>query len=266
MTDLGRALSVAQEVAQLGARIALDHFQRDPETQRKPDGTWVTEADWKTEAQIRLRLARAFPNHNILGEEEGLTAAGGGEAHRGAPTWVVDPIDGTNNFIAGIPIWATLIALTIEGRGVIGICNAPALGEAYAAAEGEGATLNGATIRVDPIAQLEEATVVDAGAKHFLGCEMRDFYETLCRRAARTRGFGDFWGHMLVARGSAHVMVESDVSVWDVAALEVIVRQAGGRLTHLDGTDWRERGTCLTTNGRLHAEIVNLYNNSLRRA
>ncbi|HEX2236315.1 MAG TPA: inositol monophosphatase family protein, partial [Actinomycetota bacterium] len=114
-TDFSTELEFALEVAQRGARVAMSHYMRDPETKRKPDGTWATEADWKTEAQIRLRIARAWPDHNVLGEEEGLTSAGGGEPRPDAPTWVVDPIDGTNNYIAGIPVWATLVALRVGG-------------------------------------------------------------------------------------------------------------------------------------------------------
>jgi histidinol-phosphatase len=217
----------------------------------------VTEADWAVEAQVRLRIARAFPGHNVLGEEEGLTAAGGGPPVDGAPTWIVDPIDGTNNYMAGIPIWATLVALAVEGRPVVGVAHAPALDETYDAATGAGARCNGAAIAVDGTAELGDATVLFASIESWRAAGRAGAFEALTRSAARTRGLGDFWGHVLVARGAAHVMVEPELSVWDVAALQPIVAEAGGRLTGLDGKPWTE-GVCVTTNGPLHDEVLAL--------
>jgi histidinol-phosphatase len=251
-------LAFAREVALLGGRVAMAHYGREPEAKRKEDGTWVSEADWAVEAQIRLRIARTFPDHNILGEEEGLSAAGGGPPTDGAPTWIVDPIDGTNNYLAGIPIWATLVALRVDGDSVVGVAHAPALGETYDGARGLGARVNDAPIRVAPIDRLEDATVVFAGVGAFYEAGLGDFFSSLTRSAWRTRGFGDFWGHMLVARGAAHVMVEPELSLWDVAALEPIVSEAGGRLTHLSGERWVETGSCLTTCGTLHDEVIAL--------
>ena len=256
--DLAHELGFARQLAELGARIALEHYRREPRSRRKDDGSWVTEADWKAEAQIRLRLARSRPDHNVLGEEEGLTAAGGGAPIEGAPTWVVDPIDGTNNYMAGIPVWATLVGLHIDGTGVVGVVHAPALGERYDAAAGLGARFNGRPMHVDPVDDLAKATVLHGGDHFFFDEELEDFHEALVRRSWRSRGFGDFWGHMLVARGAAHVMVEPHASLWDVAALEPIVAEAGGRMSHLDGSELREPGSCLTTNGVLHDEIVEL--------
>ena len=256
MPELSRALSFAREIAELGGRIAMGHFGSTPERKRKPDGTWVTEADWAVEAQIRIRISRAYPEHNILGEEEGLTAAGGGEPIKGAPTWVIDPIDGTHNYMLGIPIWATLVSLRIDDESVVGVAHAPALGETYEGARGLGARFNETTIRVDPVASLSDAHVVFGAENGFIAAGMGDFFEALVSSCWRSRGFGDFWGHMLVARGAAHVMVEPELSLWDVAALEPIVTEAGGRLTHLDGTSWSQEGTCLTTCGSLHDEVV----------
>lgn len=256
MTSLTIELAAAREVAELGGRIAMGHFKKDPQRRRKDDGTWVTEADWAVEAQMRLRLARMFPEHNILGEEEGLSGAGGGPARPGAPTWVLDPIDGTNNYIAGIPIWATLVALQIDGASVVGVCHAPALGESYDAAANAGARMNGVAISVDPIDRLEDALVLEGGAKRMFEAGSGAFYERLARASFRTRSLGDFWGHMLVARGAAHVMIEPRLSIWDVAAIEVIVAEAGGRLSQLDGSPYQDKGSCLTTNGVLHDQIL----------
>lgn len=249
-----RELDAALEFARAGGRIALGHFRKQLRREQKADGTWVTEADWAVEAQIRLRIARAFPDHNVLGEEEGLTAAGGGPPVDGAPTWIVDPIDGTNNYMSGIPIWATLVALRVDGESVVGVAHAPALGETYDAATGAGARCNGETVAVDPLPDLGRATVLFSGVDGWEG----DGLTELTRRAWRNRGLGDFWGHVLVARGAGHVMVEPDLSVWDVAALQPIVAEAGGKLTDLDGNPWSDGGPCITTNGPLHDEVLRL--------
>lgn len=255
--DFERERAAALDLARLGGRVAMGHFQKSLRTSRKADGTWVTEADWAVEAQIRLTIARSFPDHNILGEEEGLTAAGGGSPRPGAPTWVVDPIDGTNNYMSGIPVWATLVALVVDEVPVVGVCHAPALQETYDASVGAGARFNGSTIRVDPLADLAQATILLADAKDVYA-QYANFWRGLLDTAWRSRGFGDFWGHMLVARGSAHVMAEPQLSLWDVAALQPIVREAGGNLTQFDGTPWSDGQTCLTTNGALHDHVTAL--------
>jgi histidinol-phosphatase len=171
---------------------------------------------------------------------------------------VIDPIDGTNNYIAGIPIWATLVALQVEGRNVVGVAHAPALNETYDAAIGAGARMNGTSIAVDPVTSLDEATFLYADAREFREKDLGDFFTGITDRTWRSRGIGDFWGHMLVARGAAHIMVEPELSVWDVAALEPIVTEAGGTLTHLDGTPWTATGSAVTTNGVLHEDVLGL--------
>jgi histidinol-phosphatase len=262
MTDYSTELSFALDVARLGGRIALNHFGKDPEAKRKADGSWVTEADWAVESQIRLRIARTFPDHNVLGEEEGLTAAGGGEPVQGAPTWIVDPIDGTNNFMAGIPIWATLVALRHGDDSFVGVAHAPALNETYDGAIGHGARMNGTTIEVDKTDRFENATFGFADVDAFYKKGLGGLFEELVGRVYRSRGFGDFWGHMLVARGAAHIMIEPNLNVWDVAALQPIVSEAGGRLTHLDGTKWIDGGSCISTNGLLHDEVLAIARNA----
>lgn len=252
-------LRFARELAQLGGRIAMGHFRRDPEARRKDDGTWVTEADWAAEAQIRLRIARTFPEHNVLGEEEGLTGAGGGPPHEGAPTWIVDPIDGTSNYVAGIPVWATLVGLRVDGTNVVGVAHAPALDELYDGATGGGARFNGDAIHVDRVGSLNDATVLYASYSSFVEAGMATAFTTLARASNRTRGFGDFWGHMLVARAAAHVMIEPELRVWDFAPLEAIVREAGGRQTTLDGGRLVDHGSVLTTCGTVHDEVVAMF-------
>lgn len=243
-------LDVARAAARAGAEAAASRFGGSFERRRKADATWVTEADTEAEAAVRAVLRDAFPDHNVLGEEEGLR-----QVSDGAPTWVVDPIDGTANFVAGIPIWATLVALVVDGRSVVGVAHAPALGEVYEAAAGGGARMNGKPIRVEPVPSLAEATVLYGGARHFDPAALA----RLLARAGRDRGLGDFWGHLLVARGAAHAMVEAaPLSLWDVAALQPIVAEAGGRLTGLDGAEWAPGSGCLTSCGPLHEELVAL--------
>jgi histidinol-phosphatase len=255
-TQFTTELSFARDLARLGGKIALAHFGRDLQSKKKSDGTWVTEADWAVEAQIRLRIARTFPEHNVLGEEEGLTGAGGGAPTPGAPTWVVDPIDGTNNYIAGIPIWATLVGLQIEGNSVVGVAHAPALGESYDGALGAGARMNGEPISVDPVGDVAEATIVYASYSSFVERGLEDGFRALARTARRTRGFGDFWGHMLVARGAAHAMLEPELRTWDFAPLEAIVSEAGGRQTTFDGGALEDGASVVTTCGSIHDAVL----------
>lgn len=258
MSAFTTELEVARDLAALGGRIAMSHYRREPQSSRKADGTWVTEADWAVEAQIRLRIARTFPDHNVLGEEEGLTGAGGGPARQGAPTWVIDPIDGTNNYIAGIPIWATLVGLQIDGESVVGVAHAPALGETYDAARGAGARFNGELMTVDPIEDLSEATIAYASYSSFQAAGLAGFFDALSARSGRTRGFGDFWGHMLVARGAVHAMIEPELRTWDFVALQPIVEEAGGRQTTLSGGPPEDGGSVLTACGPIHDAILAL--------
>ena len=258
MHDYSTELSFALDAARRGGRIAMSHFGRDPEARRKEDGSWVTEADWAVESQIRLRIARTFPDHNVLGEEEGLSAAGGGDPHPDAPTWIIDPIDGTNNYMSAIPVWATLLALRVGDESVVGVAHAPALDETYDGALGLGARMNGRKIETDPVDSLAEASFLFGGTQAFYDHGLGDVFDHLRSTAYRSRGFGDFWGHLLVARGAAHVMIDPSVKVWDVAALQPIVSEAGGRLSRLDGAPWIDEGGCLTTNGVLHEDLVKL--------
>jgi len=252
-------LAFAVEVARAGGAVAMEHFGTALSPEKKRDGTWVTEADRAVETELRRMIGDRFPDHNILGEEEGLSSAGGGEAADDAPTWIVDPIDGTNNFMAGIPIWATLVALRDGDTSVVGVCHAPAIGETYEARAGGGARMNGASIHVDTGTALADAVTTFSSVQSFYELGMTDFLTRFVTGSWRSRGFGDFWGHMLVARGAVHAMVDPDLKVWDVAALQPIVEEAGGRLTTLDGEPWIDRGGCVTTNGTLHDEVLALF-------
>ena len=239
-------LELARELALLGGGIALERYRRHPPATRKGDGSWVTEADLAAEEAIRGRLADARPGHNVLGEEDGLQSAAGGAAVPGRPTWVVDPIDGTHSYMIGIPLWATLVGLVVDGEVVVGVCHAPGLGETYEATAGGGARMNGEPIGVRST-PLDEAMVVSGGLRSMQEFGLEPFYSELSATAWRVRGLGDFWGHMLVARGAAQVMVDPTVRTWDTTAVEVIVREAGGTITQLDGSPLADGSSCLTT-------------------
>jgi histidinol-phosphatase len=248
-------LEFANTLADEASAIAMGFFRRDFEIHTKADSTPVTQADLEIEDMIRERLAERFPDNAVLGEEQGLV----GESSR---VWVVDPIDGTKNFAAGIQIWATLIALVEQGEPVVGVVGAPALGERYAAARGLGATFDGKSIRVSGVSELGEALVCSSGTKDWLTGPRAGAYRRIAEASYRTRAFGDFWGHMLVARGSAEAMLEPTLRTWDWAAVKVIVEEAGGRMTSLEGGPLEDRGSALTTNAALHATLVEFLSRS----
>ena len=256
--DLDSALSFALEAAERGGRVAMKHYGKHAAPEKKADGTWVTEADLAVEAQLRLLIARSWPDHNILGEEEGLSAAGGGAAIPGAPTWILDPIDGTHNYMNGIPIWATLIGLRIDERFSVGVCHAPALGETYDGGLGLGARMNGSAIAARNADSLSEATVLYGSIEAFDQGPDPNLLDKLVETAWRTRGLGDFWGHMLVARGAADVMVEPELNVWDYAALVPIASEAGARITQFDGSNLNDACSCVTGGPGVHEEVAQL--------
>ena len=241
----------ALRLADLADAISLRAYEGTFGVRLKPDGSPVTDADVAIEAGIRESLARSYPADRVLGEE-----GGSGGPDSSPRTWVIDPIDGTKNFTAGIPIWGTLIALVENGESVVGVASAPALRERYIGVRGEGASLNGKPIHVSREGSLAGATLSSSGLYAFLGTPWERAYIDLVRRVARNRSFGDFWGHMLVARGSVEAMVEARLRIWDWAALEVIVEEAGGRMTRIDGSAVDDGGSVLSTNGALHAELV----------
>jgi len=242
-------LAFAHEVADSAAEIALGLFGGTLDVRLKADQSPVTEADLGIEAMIRERVHATYPDDGVLGEEAGAE----GEAAR---RWIVDPIDGTKNFADGVQIWATLIALAVDDRPVLGVVAAHALGERYAAVEGAGATLNGEPIRVSSADRVGRAFVIHGGVEDWLVGPWAPGVQQLFRDCRRTRGFGDFWGHMLVARGAADVMLESSLMTWDFAAVQVVLQEAGGRMTQLDGSAVAHGESVLSTNGVLHDEIV----------
>lgn len=254
--DLAALRDAAGALVDESDALALRLTARGVTATAKDDGSPVTVADRAVEDLLRRRLAAAFPGHAVLGEEEGgagLPGAGDG----GAPTWVIDPIDATKNLVRGLPMWATLLGLVVDGAVVVGVVSAPAMGERWDAARGLGARRGGQPITVSDVGRLEDAHVLHGGLEWFR--HVPGHWEMLGRiadRAWRTRGFGDFWMHLLVAEGRADVAFEGDLKPWDVAAVACVVNEAGGRCTGWDGGDPLATGSVVSTNGRLHPAMV----------
>lgn len=231
--------------------LALRHFEAGVTATRKADRTLVTSADTEIERTIRERIADRFPDHGMLGEEYGA------ESGDAATSWVIDPIDATNNFVRGIGIFATLLACSVDGELVLGLVSAPAMGERWWATAAGGAWRRGASgerrIGVSSISRVADGQLLYGRALTLDGRVAE-----ASRAAWRDRGFGDFWGHMLVAGGSAEAMVEDGVAPWDMAAPYVVVTAAGGRMTNLNGASSWTDPQLLTSNGLVHDEILAL--------
>jgi histidinol-phosphatase len=246
-------LSLALRLADAADAITLRHFQSTTLVVRtKVDMTPVSEADEAVERAIREVLASERPDDAIVGEEFGTT---GSSSRR----WILDPIDATKNYVRGIPVYATLIALVDGNTPIAGVVSAPAMTRRWWAARGEGAFCNGRPIRASSIAEV--------GESHIAYDSVTDFDEHggtipflhLMRRCSRARGFGDFWIHMLVAEGAIEIAVEPRVAPWDMAAVQVIVEEAGGRFTDLRGEARFDGGSALSTNGLLHDEVLECF-------
>jgi histidinol-phosphatase len=238
---------LALDLADVADGIANRYFGGPVPAVSKPDGSPVTEADQQIEAALRLRIADELPEATILGEEHG------GDLRRDGVCFVIDPIDGTKNFMRGVPVFATLIGVLVDGHVVAGVASAPAMGERWDATVGLGTRRNGTRVGVSAIDQPTDAHVLHGGLSRFSHDAQRwDRLARISNEAWRTRGFGEFWMHLLVAGGMAEVAFEDDLSIWDVAALEIIVTEAGGKMTGWDGSSVLHSGTALTTNGALH--------------
>jgi histidinol-phosphatase len=235
-------LAYALELADAADALTLPRFRAsDLRVETKPDLTPVTDADRATERLLRERIGRDRPGDSVLGEEEG---DGAPSQKAAAARWIVDPIDGTRNFSRGIPVWATLIALERDGQIVCGVVSAPALGRRWWAARGEGAFANGSAIGVSSVGTLADASVSCTHGRDLARLEPLVWH---------ARGIGDFGQHVLVAEGALEAGVDAQLALWDHAALEPIVLEAGGRLGEV-------RGQFVSTNGLLHAELLAVLN------
>ena len=246
-----RELSAALEAAQAAAQLIRGYYQKNPAVRTKADASPVTEADVRAEGIIRETLNRHFPDYGFYGEETGQHAMN-------APNiWLVDPIDGTKSFVRETPFFSTQIALLRAGRLVLGVSSAPVYGELAWAEEGAGAWLNERAIRVSTVAALSDADLSSGNLKTLAAGPKWSRYGELIRRVNRSRGYGDFAHYHLLARGALDVVIETDVNILDIAALTVIVREAGGRFTDLEGGPVGLKTTSvLATNGALHAAVL----------
>ncbi len=247
-------LALAHALADLADAITLDRYQaQDLVITTKPDNTPVTDADRAVETAIREALATHRESDGLVGEEFGSDKGSSGRY------WVIDPIDGTKNFMRGVPTWATLIALVqVDAAGneevVVGIASAPALARRWAAASGHGATVNEKPISVSKVSSLSDASI---SYSDFVGWGDRlEPFQKMLATAWRTRGIGDFWSHMLVAEGAVDVAIEPSLALWDMAALDIIVREAGGSFTNTAGHNGPFGGSGVSTNGILHNAVI----------
>jgi len=251
-------LALAHALADLADAISLDRYQsQDLVVITKPDNTPVTDADRAVETAIREALGMHRAGDGLVGEEFGSDKGSSGRY------WVIDPIDGTKNFMRGVPTWATLIALVqVDASGneevVVGIASAPALARRWAAAKGHGATVNEMKISVSKVSSLSDASI---SYSDFVGWGDRlEPFQRMLAGAWRTRGIGDFWSHMLVAEGAVDVAIEPSLALWDMAALDIIVREAGGTFTNTAGQNGPFGGSGVSTNGVLHNAVINGLN------
>ena len=239
---MGADLDLALRLADVADEIALSRFRaRDLVVETKPDQTPVTDADRAVETELRTILGVERRRDAILGEEEGQT---GSSARR----WIVDPIDGTRNYLRGVPVWATLIALEDHGQVTVGVVSAPALHRRWWAERGAAAHANGDVVRVSRVARPEDAVLTFA---------LEQSLPRLAGRAWHARGYGDFWSHMLVAEGAVDGAIDAiGVSVWDLAAVQVIVEEAGGTFTDFAGEHRIDGNSAISSNGLLHADLL----------
>ncbi len=241
-------LDVALDAALSAGKIVARHFRDGVTADVKKDGTPVTVADRESERELRRVIGKAFPSHAVLGEEEGETA--GDADYR----WIVDPLDGTKSFVAGVPLFGVLVGLEIRGDPVVGVIHMPALGETIAAARGEGCSKDGWPCHVSTTARIEDALVVATSPR--AARRASPGYAALVERAKHERGWGDCYGYALVASGRADVAVDVGVHPWDLCAVVPIVEEAGGRVTDWRGERTIRSGSAVATNGLLHEDVL----------
>jgi histidinol-phosphatase len=246
--DLAFALSLADAAD----RITMSFFRRDELSVRtKSDRSPVSEADEAAEKMLRETIQRERPGDDIVGEEFGTTGSG-------RRRWVIDPIDGTRNYVRGVPVFATLIALEEDAVPQVGVVSAPAMRMRWSAARGEGAQRDRHRIAVSSISSISTSFLGYDSVTDFDTAGSGDKFLKLARACDRTRGFGDFWAHMLVAEGAIDVAIEPRVAHWDMAAIQVIVEEAGGRFSTLSGEARADGGSAVSTNGRIHDAVLEM--------
>ncbi|AJE32453.1 hypothetical protein B842_03000 [Corynebacterium humireducens NBRC 106098 = DSM 45392] len=260
MTSYTDDLALALELADLADSLTFDRFEAtDLNVTSKPDMTPVSDADIACEEALRAKLAEARPADAILGEEFG------GEASHEGRQWVIDPIDGTKNFVRGVPVWATLISLLVDGEPVVGVISAPALARRWYAAADSGAwrTFNGGSpkkLSVSGVSELADASLSFSSLSGWQERGLREHFVGLTDATWRLRGYGDFLSYCFVAEGAVDIAAEPEVSLWDLAALSILVTEAGGRFSSLAGEDGPHGGDAVATNGLLHDAALSALN------
>ncbi len=248
-------LTVALEAAKNAQEIVTTYYhKRTINVELKEDQTPVTRADTEAERIIRETIKQAFPNHGFLGEEYGK------EVGTSPHMWIIDPIDGTKNYIRKIPLFGTQIALMKDDRLILGVSNAPLLDELFYAEVGGGAFLNGEPVTVSDVADLSDAMICHGGLKWFTPKGILPNMCNLINDSSRSRGFGDFYMYHLLASARADVVVESTISIWDIAALSIIVQEAGGQVSDIQGGPiTKSTVSMIATNGHLHQAVQNYF-------
>jgi histidinol-phosphatase len=260
-TEIGAALEVALAACDSADAISLASFRQEIRVDTKPDASFVTEADTAVERAIRNRIAQRFPDHGLVGEEYGEQVTGSGRR------WIIDPIDGTHNYMRGVPIFATLMALEIDGRLSVGAVSAPALGRRWFSWAGGGAWVaetgphgwapaTARAISVSGVGRLEDASVVYSSLPSITRSGMGDGFIDLLGKVWRDRGLGDFYGYMLVAEGAAEAMIESELKIWDLAGPRAVMEHAGARVSDMVGGGEMPAKGVVATNGTLHEIIL----------
>jgi histidinol-phosphatase len=253
--DLHAWLELGRSACDAADEIAMRWFRRDVPTSTKPDRTFVTEADQAIERLVRERIRAANPDHGLVGEEYGEEAAGA------RIRWYIDPIDGTHNFIRGVPLFGTLLAVEVDGELQVGILSAPALGERWHAARGLGAwaiARDGEARRVttSAVTRIDDAQLLYGSRRENVASGLMPGFDATIAASWRDRGFGDFWGYALVAEGAAEAMIECGMHTWDVAAPLVLIEEAGGRVTDVTGARRIDAPSFVGSNGHVHDELL----------
>lgn len=255
--DWRNRYELAITAAKAAGRHALGYFDRDVAVEWKKDKSPVTIADREAEALIRQQVQAAFPGDGFLGEEFGEQPSTTGFR------WIMDPIDGTKSFVRGIPLWGTLIGLEYRGEQIAGVVCMPAFnGTTYHALRGGGAFRDDRPIHVSKIDRLDDAVLFYSSVSWFVAAKKEREFLALAAGTARQRGYGDFYGFMLVAQGSGEIMAEHGVNPWDVAAVKPIIEEAGGRFTDWGDTPTIMKPDVIASNGKLHAAALAILNGS----
>jgi histidinol phosphatase-like enzyme (inositol monophosphatase family) len=245
-------LAAADNFAKEAGAVTLRYFGGRIEHETKADGTPVTLADREAERLIRRRISERFPDHGILGEEDGETRPGA------AVRWIVDPIDGTLSFMRGVPLYGVLLGIEVDGAPAVGVAHFPALSETVSAGRGLGCRWNGRPCRVSDVDDVRRALVLTTDPRAITDGPVGSGWRALLGAAALVRTWGDCYGHALVATGRADVMVDPVLSSWDAAPLLTILTEAGGRFTDLDGNESIHGGSGVSSSGKLHEEVLGL--------